>query len=94
MDRNSTSLSWRGDPDLTLFPNPAQSNVSMRYIMGSANGTIIVCDIKGAVEKSLPITQSMGSVEMDLVSLQEGVYFVKLKTDDSRQVVKKLVVLR
>ncbi len=78
------------DPNISLFPNPAQNNVTV-FFNGGNNATLNLLDLSG--KQVIHITDiGSGKVKLDLSNIAKGVYFVEVVKDNRKKEVKKLVV--
>lgn len=75
----------------SLFPNPADSFITLEFNQSSENTTITIFDISGRLVKSINNTESLSSQNIDVSQLSSGTYFVKVNQDES-QTVKKLII--
>ena len=75
--------------DFTLYPNPANSilNIKLNNAL-RGNATVEVIDIQGKTVITTTINQTL---QLDVKSLMSGLYFVKLKYENT-QTVKKLII--
>ncbi|MBK6904274.1 MAG: T9SS type A sorting domain-containing protein [Saprospirales bacterium] len=67
---------------LAVFPNPAQTHITLPAKMGSAGeGTLLICNVKGRVVlfDKIPLNTK---TEIPIASLPEGVYFIRLETEE------------
>jgi hypothetical protein len=88
--RNSLAADEQIMPtDFVLYPNPAQSKVSLNINYLSAEGKIIVTNIYGTQVKLQAL--SMGTNIINLANLAKGMYFVTTISDEGKTT-KKLVV--
>ena len=82
--------------ELSVFPSPASSITKINYtIINSSNVNIDVINVLGEKVNSIFIgTQSPGKHEyqLNLESLCEGIYFVKLNAGDTTQTISLSVV--
>jgi bacillolysin len=76
--------------ELVVYPNPATSIVHVQW-PGAAFGQVYLYSATGA---TLAKTQGSGSVEFDVSSMAEGLYFVRVEVDGKRAEVKRVVVVR
>ncbi len=88
--KNSTS----NNNLLNLYPNPATNFATCDYLFVKPykSAKIVVTSITGAIIKAIELKQMSGQYEIDLQSLNAGVYFIELRADDNLISVKKLVV--
>jgi len=68
---------------LTIFPNPASGQIAIKApSVSCASGVISICDIRGQeVYKGL-LTLGSATENIDISRLDEGFYFLILKTED------------
>lgn len=78
--------------DFSIYPNPANDKVTISLKEGTMdNFDITIVDIQGKV-MSLPRAIHNTSIELNVSSLNSGLYFVRLKDDNTSAIVKKLVI--
>ncbi|NOX47300.1 MAG: T9SS type A sorting domain-containing protein [Chlorobi bacterium] len=81
---------------VVLYPNPTNGNVFLRLNNEVFNGdvTILVLDISGRVitTQTETIMDSGNTVKVNTNSLNSGIYFVNIVTEDGAKAVKKLIV--
>lgn len=63
---------------LTIYPNPASSVVTMTFETVKTNGIIQVTDITGRLLKSVDVPAGSAQMEINVSDLQGGYYFVRL----------------
>ena len=82
-----------------VYPNPTSSSANLQFQLRNAcdNATVIVTDITGKIVS----TQAVGSVgttiqtlNINTESLNTGMYFVKLVSDNTELLVQKLSVVK
>lgn len=85
----ATAQQLVSENNFTLYPNPAKSiiNIQMKTLVG--DGQIIVTDIYGKQVKLQSL--SMGNNQVNISSLNKGMYFVSIVTNEGKQT-QKLVV--
>ena len=79
---------------LNLFPNPANTTLTVNYFTPSMDNTSIeVYNMMGQVVNSINVSgnQGLNSRELDLTSMSNGVYFLKV-TQNNNTLTKKFVV--
>lgn len=80
--------------NLVVAPNPAKDEVNVYYSMSlAANATLEIMNVTGQVMLSQEVfaSDTMNRVPVDISTLSEGVYYVVLRSGDSRMM-QKLVV--
>jgi hypothetical protein len=79
---------------LNIYPNPAATEVRMKYTFANENATARVTDITGRVLLTKDYgKQTIGEKELslDISSLQNGIYYIELIMDN-RRAINKLTV--
>ncbi|MDB5281177.1 MAG: Esterase/lipase-like protein [Bacteroidota bacterium] len=75
--------------DVTVFPNPAMSQVNVSITNMAAYTTIQLVDGLGRLVQEKPVTTYINTIERN--NIAGGVYFVRLVKKDGQTVVKKVV---
>ncbi len=80
------------DASLTLYPNPASSEVSVIVNAEPGEYRIDVVDMKGRIvnTQAMTLATNNGSITIDISTLARGTYFVKISNGDFK-VVRKLI---
>jgi hypothetical protein len=76
---------------LNIYPNPAATEVRMKYTFANESATVRVTDITGRVLLTKVYgKQSAGEKELslDISSLQNGIFYIELITDTQRAINK------
>jgi hypothetical protein len=76
---------------LNIYPNPAATEVRMKYTFANENATVRITDIAGRVLLTKDYgKQSTGEKELslDVSSLQNGIYYIELVSDNKRAINK------
>jgi hypothetical protein len=83
------------DTGISLFPNPTNGTLTVRYSVLSGNGPshVVIYGLDGAIIKRIPVSGS-GSLTLTTADLAAGTYLCQLQSDQGRTGVKYLVVLR
>jgi hypothetical protein len=79
---------------LNLFPNPANTTLTINYFTPSMENTSIeIYDMMGQLVNTINVNANQGfnSRELDLTSMSNGVYFLKV-TQNNNTLTKKFVV--
>lgn len=79
---------------LNLFPNPANTSLTINYFTPSMENTSIeIYDMMGQLVNTINVNANQGfnSRELDLTSMSNGVYFLKV-TQNNSTLTKKFVV--
>ena len=66
---------------VVLYPNPTNGQLNIQFIGLSEDATVAVLDIKGSVVMNLQTVKSTEIV--DLSNVENGIYFVQIKTSES-----------
>ncbi|WP_353779316.1 choice-of-anchor J domain-containing protein [Winogradskyella sp. 3972H.M.0a.05] len=75
----------------TIFPNPAKSSVNINNLNNIPLDKIELVDINGRIVESIEPEAGFGSMEIALTKFSQGLYFVRLYSDNSI-ISKKLLV--
>ena len=67
---------------VTLFPNPAQNQATLRYQLLENNAVMYLYDLSGRAISSQKITNTNGEILLDTSTLQPGIYIVVLKQNN------------
>ncbi len=80
--------------DITLFPNPAENEVYLTLeALAGKQGTIAISNSLGQMVQDLTFDQIPSDpVQLDISRYSNGLYFVSIKMNDSRHIVKKLLI--
>ena len=83
-----TSLSKTGDAntDVKLYPNPTNGKLTVELSSSLTNAGLEIVDLTGKVVFVATINQN--NTDLSLISLSNGVYFVKIKSNDLVKVLK------
>lgn len=81
---------------IKVYPNPAANKVTIQYnLLENSNVKIELCDILGkSVKTILPLTQqnnSEHSFTIQLNDITSGMYFMKVKINNSESVIKLII---
>ncbi|MBK6881354.1 MAG: T9SS type A sorting domain-containing protein [Flavobacteriales bacterium] len=79
-------------PTLTLYPNPASTNVQVRLEgLPTSGSTVVLFDATGAVVRTMAMGDSMAY--LDVQDLSPGIHLVRWMGKDGRMAQAKLLVL-
>ena len=78
------------DIKFEIIPNPAKSHITITLTSELSNFEIELLDIKGKTIKSVR-TESKGSIDLMLLGISKGVYFIQIN-DREKSGVKKLII--
>ncbi len=72
---------------LSVYPNPSKGivNVDMNNL-STKNGSLALTDILGNVLKTVVLKNSDTASQLDLSEFQDGIYFIKLKSDGGESI--------
>lgn len=76
-----------------LFPNPANDNVKIAFQEAFA-GDVLLYNINGQVVASFPVNASSKLISIDLTSVEQGVYFVRIQNESIISKVKRLIIVK
>ena len=71
--------------DLVIYPNPTQSLVNFKYLKNGSNYRVKIIDYLGKqlMDKTINATDNL-----DLSSVSNGIYFIKISTDNQSKIIK------
>lgn len=82
-------------PALSLYPNPAQNEVSFAFTVSQANDRIILTNMLGEKVVEQVLNEGEYNISVSVASLPSGVYLVQYNANNGRQsAIRKLVVSR
>ena len=84
------------DIQFSVYPNPAKNNVTIDFISQSNKKTnLVLTDMLGkrVKEFSINTVNGINSINLELVNLNEGVYFINFNNNNIKST-KKLVVTK
>jgi hypothetical protein len=70
---------------LKVYPNPAENTLSIE-LNNSNEKSIVISDISGRVVLSAKTTND--KINLNITSLSNGVYFVKVQSNNATEVIK------
>ncbi|QQX76621.1 MULTISPECIES: T9SS type A sorting domain-containing protein [Aequorivita] len=76
--------------DLNIYPNPTYKTITVQSSQMVSETTISLYDIQGKVLLTEKIIPQNGMLTMNVSSLENGVYFVKISSEENN-VIKKLI---
>jgi len=84
----SLAEAYLSDP----YPNPSEGQSRLRYRLpqGTSKAELQVIDFLGREVTTLPLSQSVGEVALDLNQAQRGVYFLRLVAEGEALLSRKL----
>ena len=79
--------------NLEIYPNPTKGEVIIRWEWEAEDfvTAITLIYLSNGVQKNLPFTANLKSIEIDMTSFIEGVYAVRLYLKDGTEITKKIV---
>ncbi|MCG2417922.1 T9SS type A sorting domain-containing protein [Aequorivita sp. F47161] len=84
------SVNSFGFENLEIYPNPTSESFTVRSSQLILETTISVYDIQGKLLFSEKMLPQNGKLTMDISSLENGVYFVKISSEEN-SIVKKII---
>ena len=78
--------------NLRVFPNPASTKVQVLLPNGTRTSEVYLYDIAGRLVKQVSCARDADKVEIDVLSLSEGVYILGIHDEGNRNLTEKLVV--
>lgn len=76
----------------SLYPNPANSNVTVNFALNQGQASIEVKNVLGQIQRVMPIVAGSKSANISVADLPSGIYFVTLKSNGNIIDTKRLVV--
>jgi len=77
--------------DLTLYPNPTSSTVTLGYVGSKELQEVIIVNVNGQRIQQVDVTNFNESQQFDVQKLSTGIYFLQVIFED-QVLVKKLIV--
>lgn len=76
------------------MPNPANDYTVINYNLTKSNNdaVLLFTDATGRTVKNITLNKNQSSIKIDLQNMETGIYFYRVFSDDSRSVVRKLIV--
>ncbi|AXG69323.1 pregnancy-associated plasma protein-A [Kordia sp. SMS9] len=78
------------DTLISMYPNPAQNEITIAANEGILLENITIIDINGKVVKSVTLKNQIQN-RIDINDISSGVYFVNIRTNTGKTVIKKLI---
>ncbi len=79
--------------NVSLFPNPSNGNFSFNYAGIQPMSKFEVTNMSGQNIESFLLENSMGNKEIILTNLDNGIYFYKIITSETKMIKGKLVII-
>lgn len=70
---------------MEIYPNPGHDIVHIENIDLNQNGTIVIVDVKGESIKTLQLSELKGNNQINVETLNQGIYFLTVTTETQRQ---------
>ncbi len=80
--------------DAAMYPNPSEGNFELTYQLPTGRGTFTITDITGSILFKLPLLGMTNTINIDLSSLSQGIYFWKITTSTNETMVGKVVIIK
>ena len=75
---------------ISLFPNPTNGQLTVFNENNMDIETITVIDINGRIIQELVVEESSININFSIANIAQGIYFVKIQTDEA-SVVKRIL---
>lgn len=88
-------LSTKNNPEkvyFSVYPNPANSNVTIEIPGNQWEATYEVIDLVGKVVYKSTIPSDQILTQLDVTSFPSGIYQIKVNTNDNRTSIKKFII--
>jgi hypothetical protein len=76
----------------SLYPNPANTNVTVNYALNQGPASLEIKNLLGQVQRVTSVVAGSKSSNLDVADLPSGIYFVTLKSNGNIIDTKRLVV--
>lgn len=85
-DRDLTSIEnvIAGDDEFKIYPNPASSNLTLEIDQSLDIESLTIIDVKGQLVKALDVTFGASEINLNVASLENGLYFVRLHSKEKQ----------
>jgi len=85
---------YRYTVESNIYPNPANSSVSVDYQLQKEidNASICIINMYGSVVKNQEIDSGIGKLQIDISDIKSGIYFVSICINKEAYLTKKLIV--
>ncbi|MCC6683556.1 MAG: T9SS type A sorting domain-containing protein, partial [Bacteroidia bacterium] len=91
----ATGMDDRNIASLLMYPNPAQSNLSLQFTLNNTSAVAVsVLDLAGRVVKTIPVSQmdaGNNQINIHVSDLTNGVYFVQVATGNGSNTIKLII---
>lgn len=78
---------------LSVYPNPAKNLITIESSVNNTNSTIEIFDVIGKRFEQIEVDKiSNNRIEVNISSLNKGVYFVRFSTENNRTKTQKIIV--
>lgn len=78
--------------NITIFPNPTKDKITIANIQNKNINTIEVYSILGQLVDNRNIKEGLNSVDLNLESLDSGIYLLKVNSTEGHSTTQKLVI--
>jgi hypothetical protein len=75
-----------------IYPNPAKNKFTIETDLLNEKAQVSIINILGSIVISQPMPKDNQALTIDLINLKAGIYFVKIQTENGKQLVKRLVI--
>jgi len=80
----NTSVNNLTKTDISVFPNPAQNQITVNFEALASNATLRVIDIMGRTILTKEVTKNTTAYAFDISSLNNGAYYLELVSGEVR----------
>lgn len=77
---------------LNISPNPASNQVTIDYALSSANNTIVIKNLLGAVVATNDLSSTNGKTTVNTTDFIDGIYFVTITSNGTPVSSRKLII--
>ena len=84
---------WEENPfNFKIIPNPSSKTIKVKFTPINDKYKIRIYDITGKIKHSVQIRENKSYLEIDISSLNQGVYFIELNNNKEKK--KSKIVIR
>ncbi len=91
LDLTGVGIYENSDANLELFPNPTQGLLHLKWTNGSSESKLELLDVLGQSLMAIVISESNGSLNLDLTTFADGIYFIKVQQSPFQNQLYKVI---
>ena len=78
------------EENITLYPNPTSSTVTLENISSIPLTEVIITDINGRTIQTIPLAGNFNSRQLSLDNLKSGLYFIRINSENA-SIVRRII---